>query len=412
VSVAPPCCETASTTFDASGDAIVTIHGNNGAVNVTYTGPVGRVAVTSGGTLLAGGTTAYTNKTADPEVVEFYAGPQPLPSPSAIPTTSLVRCVNVFVSNPMCKPLPSSPAIAANSAAWAALLFQAGHDGFSGISAGTSEESEPLTYLGLTDPFVTLTLACTKETYSPGTCATHGLPDGSAQQIPLDIFVSQGSDHHAAVDDVSLGGERDYWLAPYPVAPLPTLWAVGGAGFCSWSSDGTNCSGSTATNIATSLGGISQADLTAAEASPNGSLPYAISVSALCADPSFVYPASSSDGSNTNTSTACVGATGSGQRPPEGTRGFLALTDAAINATTNAPYVKAILRTMDAQHMGFTITDTDWPGSQGLNPAYRHDSFAPQAAEIGITSPNFTLPITTNGFDLATVVRFCSNGSC
>jgi hypothetical protein len=411
VSVAPPCCETASTTFDAAGDAIVTIHGNNGAVNVTYTGPVGRVAVTSGGTLLAGGTTAYTNKTADPMVVEFYAGPQPTSSPIPAPSgLTLRRCIDVFKTSPLCVPLPAKPAIAPNSAAWAKLLFQAGHNSIGSIGVGSQEESEPLVDFPIGAPFVSLPMDCSKETYSAGTCASFGNPNGSVQQIPTNIEVSQGSDHHAAIDSHLYGGEFEYWLAPYPSTTAGNTWAVGGAGFCPWSGTGTNCSGSTATNIAYSFN-ISQAELSLAEASPNGALPYALGVSVVCADPSFVAPAVSSDGANTNTSTACIGFTGAGQRPPEGTRFYIPMTDAQINATNNLPYVRAILRTLDEQHMGGIIVDTNWAGAPGIAVQYRMDSFAPQAAEAGITGTSFSLPITNNGVDLTTIV-FCANGSC
>jgi hypothetical protein len=311
----------------------------------------------------------------------------------------------------MCVPLPSSPSISTNSAAWAALLFQSGHNSLAGLPIGKGDESEPITFLGLTDSYASLVMACNKETYSPGTCAGNGDPNGSIQQIPLDIAVSQGSDHHAAVANASLQGDVYYWLAPYPPVFTGT-WAVGGAGFCKWSGPGTGCSGSTATDIATSMGGIEADALTAAEADPvHGVLNYALSASALCADPSFVYPATSSDGSNTNSTPACAGHTGAGQRPPEGTRWYLPYTDAQINATANAPYVKVILRTVDVQHYGGTITDTNWTGAPGLSPQSGQGDFSKQEAEAGLTGPNFTLPITTNGIDLTKTV-FCTNGTC
>lgn len=401
---------TYATAIDPSGDLIVTVSAPLGSVNITTTkSPVYAISVTQGGvtTALPPGQTAYTTLTHPPMIVEFFSPPVVPPNPN--PNT---RCTVVFTSNPMCKPLPANPALSPNSAAWAALLFQAGHDQIGGISVGTQEESEPLDIITQGAALLSLPLDCSKESYSAYSCSHNGNPSGTMQTLPLDTYVSQGSDHHSSHDDPVAKGEYDYWLAPYPFSTTLTSWTVGGAGFCSWSGPGTGCSGSTATDIATSLGGVDMYDLSAAEGSANGSLPYALSVSALCADSTYVYPAVSSDGANTDTSSACTSALGAGARPPEGTRGYLALTDAQIDATTNAPYVKALLRTADEQHMGFTITDTNWSGAPGLSVAYRAQPFTAQGAEIGLAG-NFTLPITTTGLpDLATIVRFCSNGSC
>lgn len=389
-------------------------------MNVTYSGLIGSITVDSCGTLQPNsGPVAYTTKTCDPEIVTFHGPPAPAPSPSAGPTLApgqnLVDCIDKFVSNPMCQPLPANPAIAPNSAAWSALEFQSGHQGFAplgiGTGKGSDDGSEPITDLPIGAPFASLVMSCDVEVYSAGTCASHGDPNGSTQQIPLNGYVAANSDHHLAVDNHAYAGEFDYWNAPFPIIFSGT-WHVGGAGFCPWSGNGTGCSGSTATNIVTSMGAITQDLLTKAESTPNGTLPYALGASVLCGDPTYVFPATSSDGSNTNTSSACVGHTGAGQRPPEGTRWFLNLTDDQVNATNNAPYVKAILRTINKQHFGGTITDTNWSGAPGLAMQYHHDPFTPQAIEAKLTGTNFELPITTNGIDLSTEIIFCSNGTC
>jgi hypothetical protein len=88
------------------------------------------------------------------------------------------------------------------------------------------------------------------------------------------------------------------------------------------------------------------------------------------------------------------------------------MTDAQVNATNNKPYVLAILRTIDKQHYGGTITDTNWSGAPGLSMQYHHDPFTPQEAEAGLTGTNFQLPITVNGINLATQIVFCTNGTC
>ncbi len=408
----PACCETVKAAGFVNGNATFRVTGGNGSVNVTYSGLIGAITVDSCGTLQPNsGPVAYTTKTCDPMVVTFHGAPLPAVNPSPIAAAPL-NCIGKFVANPMCKPLPANPSASTSSAAWAALLFQSGHNSIAGFSIGNGDEGEPITFLGVHDPYVALTLQCNKQTYSPGTCATHGNPDGSMQKIPLNIFVSTGSDHHAAISSVELQGDVYYWLAPSPPVLTGSAWPVGGAGFCPWSGDGTNCSGSTATNIATSLGGITSDALNAAEADPvHGVLPYAISTSALCADPTFVFPATSSDGSNTNSSSACAGHTAAGQRPPEGTRWFLPYTDEQIDATSNLPYVKAILRTMDEQHYGGLVTDTNWWGAPGLAVQYAQGDYSKQEAEVGAKGTSFTLPITTNGVDLTKIV-FCTNGTC
>ncbi len=327
--------------------------------------------------------------------------------------------MTIYVSNPICKPLPSNPSISPNSAAWAALEFQSGHDNIGGLgcagacTGNVNEGSEPLDQLNPADPSINVVTSCNKEPYAAGTCKGNGVPSGTPLALPVGMYVEQGSDHHCAADIVIMGEEFDGWLCDDPVVS-PTL-NLGGGGVCPWSGDGTGCSGSTATDIATSLGGIDPNALAAAEASPNGTLPYAISASVLCGDPSFVYPAKSSDGANTNSSSACVGHTGAGQRPPEGTRWFLNLTDAQINATNNLPYVKVLLRTVDREHYGGYIGDTNWSGAPGLSFAWRHDAWLGPAAELGINpnaTPTYSIPVTTNGIDLSKSVTFCTNGTC
>jgi hypothetical protein len=360
--------------------------------------------------------------------------PRPTPAPTSTPTatptatptstptstqvTSTNQCV-YFRSNPMCSPLPATKAVASNSGAWASLLFQSGHDALQSIEVTNStayvndvnDGSEPLYPLQAGTPAYTETIACNVVSWSAYVCGLTN-QNGAVISVPANLVPASNSDHHASIADYLRGGEEDFWLFPTGGLTNNGTLNVGGAGFCSWSGDGTNCSGSTATNIATSLGGIDPADLKAAEAS-GGTLPYAISVSALCADPSYVYPATASDGSNTNSSSACSGHTGPGQRPPEGTRGFLNLTDAQVNATNNAPYVKVILRTMDAQHLGFTVTDTNWSGAPGLAPQYRKGDWTFAESEAGLpTSGVVSLPVTTNGINLSTQTVFCSNGTC
>ncbi len=322
----------------------------------------------------------------------------------------------------MCHPLPSNPAVSVNSTVWSLLEFQTGHNSIGGMQISTAADqyldpgdgTEPLEQLVPGQATIAQKINCSVASYSAYVCGVTHL-QGVTLDVPADMMPAGGSDHHYSYDDPSAagsGGEYDFWLAKPPGSPNSTM-QVGGAGLCKWGSDGTACSGSTATNIATSLGGVDPVVLQAAESNPNGTLGYAISASALCADPSFVYPASASDGSNTNSSSACAGHTAAGQRPPEGTRWFLNLTDDQINATSNAPYVKVILRTMDRQHYGGVITDTNWSGAPGLAIQSRRGDYTFAANEAGIgIAKDMVIPITTNGIDLQSTVRFCSNGTC
>ena len=309
--------------------------------------------------------------------------------------------------------------MSSNSAAWAALNFQSGHDGFGSILDANvadpftdpNDGSEPVDELQVGAPTIAQVVSCDVESYSAWTCSQTNM-QGRSINVPAGMMPAGNSDHHYSYDDYGANGEYDFWLAPMPGAPGATLH-VGGAGFCAWGTDGTNCSGSNATGIATSLGGIDPVLLQAAESSPNGTLPYAITAAVLCADPTWVYPAAGSDGANTNSSSACAAATGAGQRPPEGTRWFLNMTDAQVNATNNAPYVKVLLRTIDRQHYGGVIADTNWAGAPGLSFNYHRGNFNFAATEAGMSiTANMAIPVTTNGFDPAKAIEFCTNGTC
>ena len=341
-------------------------------------------------------------------------GPGNPPAPIDAPDLSCSH----FASNPMCSPLPASPRRSASSAMWAAEQAQPGrspeladlqiaqsadpHDRF--------DNAEPLYALpaGTGVPHV---LACNREPWSAYICnATH--LGGTTVLVPAGAVPAGNSDEHLAWSDTANRREVDLWLSSIPDATPNSTLPVGGAGQCLWGSDGTACSGSTATNIATSLGDIQPALVGVAEADPHGTLPYALSTSFLCADTTFVYPANASDGSNTNGTPACAGHVGTGGRPPEGTRWYIDKSDDEIDATTNAPYVKALLRTLDREHFGGTITDTNWSGAPGPALQSRRGDWRSIVAETGRSGNDVDVPITSYGLDLARDIVFCSNGTC
>ena len=334
------------------------------------------------------------------------------------PATGGTGCPH-FATNPLCASLPAEPRVSSSSAAWASVVMQSGRayfPNFNGyVPAGTTSQNDgslPLDELPAAAPRIAQMIDCDAVPWGVYTCKGSGI-QGKMIDVPAIMLPAGNSDHHYSWNDEKAQGEYDFWLAPKHGSSDATLH-LGAGGFCRWSGDGTGCSGSTATNIASSLGTVHAYALKAAEADPvHGTLGYAIATSALCADPSWVYPANYSDGANTNGSPACAGHTANGQRPPEGTRWFLALTDAQIDATDNAPYVKALLRTMDEEHYGGFVSDTNWSGAPGLTPQYDRGDFRFAAAEAGVSTGAYgSVPFTLNGIDLASSVRFCSNGSC
>jgi len=317
----------------------------------------------------------------------------------------------------MCSPLPSNKSVSPNSSSWSSLLFQPGRDSISGIEVSTdptnpNDGSTPLLPLLAGQPSYTETIACDAVSWADWVCGLTN-QNGAVIRVPTNFKRASNSDRHAKIADSMRQGEEDFWLVQSDWIVDNGTIHVGGAGFCPWSGDGTNCSGSTATRLPLSLGEITEEDVKAAEVSPNGSLPYALAMQALCADPSSVWPATASDGINTDSTPACAGHTGPGQRPPEGTRGYIDLTDAQINATSNLPYVKTILRTIDREHYGLIITDTNWDGAPGLSVNSRKGDWTFAKLEAALpTSGTVHLPVTTSGIDLRADVKFCSNGTC
>jgi hypothetical protein len=330
--------------------------------------------------------------------------PPPVPKTTSAPTSAptpvaLTGCLH-FQQNPVCKPLPGNPAVSPHSAAWAALEFQSGRGSF-GSGAGAVSGDFP--FGSDSGPTTSVVIACDAAPWSAGQCnASH--TNGITLAVPSGMIPATNSDHHYSFTSVGKNGEYDFWLAQAPGSPGSTMH-VGGLGFCSWSGDGTNCSGSTATNLASSLGLGTPAEMLAAEQTPNGTFGHAIAAATLCADPSWVAPATYSDGTNTNSYAACSGHTGSGARPPEGIRWFLNYTDAQINAMNVPAFAKAFYRTLDKQHYGGIITDTTWNLGQGMNPQWQFGDYSKATGGADMSFPLGPIVLSRD-------VVFCVNGSC
>jgi hypothetical protein len=347
------------------------------------------------------------------------AAPSASPKPTAAPVDG-TSCTH-FVSNPVCHQLPAAPKVSAYSAAWAALDFQPGRNYVPSFSAKPGSDpflesqdgsDPPLGELTSGGASLAVVVDCDAASWGPYVCGNNGI-ENKTLNVPAGIMPAGNSDHHYSFNDDAAQKEYDFWLVQnIPTASGQTLH-IGAGGVCAWSGDGTNCSGSNATNIAGSLGSITEADFVRGESGPNASFGHAISFSTLCADPSYVYPAVSSDGSNTNTSSACSGHTGTNGRPPEGTRVYLDMSDAQVDAMNLPAYAKAWWRTLDREHEGGFIADTNWSGAPGLSPAFQRDDFSQQAREAGVDPvPYAQVPIGLGTINMAQNIKFCSSGTC
>jgi hypothetical protein len=207
---------------------------------------------------------------------------------------------------------------------------------------------------------------------------------------------------------------------------------VGGAGYCAWDSDGTSCSGADAINVAMTIGTIDPVTLAYVDkyGGSTGTLPFALEMGAICALPEnygseaqyvgFVYPANNSDGAATQGENGCT----LNNAPAEGTRFFINRTDAQINALSVPNFMKVILRTMDKQHHGAFVGDSQWRQSSygfasvGTNGGYAAWQFALTEAKIVPPNENGVtlIPFSTGvgGPDPLTPADFvfCRSGTC
>jgi hypothetical protein len=319
----------------------------------------------------------------------------------------------------MCRPLPADPAVSTSSARWAALEFQAGRSSLGYLQQSNAvdpfldawDTSEPVVSVAPGIATIAQVLQCSLVSYGPTKCKQFGL-EGATIEVPTNMEPEGSPDHHYSFDSSTAGGEYDFWMSNEPGVAGGTL-NVGTAGFCKWGGDGTGCSDATASQIVTSLGGLDATAIANAEATPNGVLNYALSAVALCADSTFVYPATQSDGADTDATPACAGSTAAGGRPPEGTRWFINATDATIDALGIPPYAKVILRTADVQHYGGVLVGTNWSGGPGLSISAHRGNYDFMATEAGYAiTTDINIPIYSTGLNLATAVEFCTNGTC
>ncbi len=356
----------------------MTVSGENGAVTVYVKGGNFKSSeIVSGGTFVGAGSTgavAYTNKTADPEIVEFVAFPPVvLPSPTAaLPYPQ--QCVDLYPTSIFCQPLPANPVFNANSATWD--TAQGGGGTIAGMQvsetgAPPNDGSFPVVY-GTNIPLVPVNIDCSLVSWGPWTCVTKGDNPNSVLtttvQLPEQLIVEGTTDAHYGYGNATLKQTFWCWLCgtangAEPKNPINLTagqtFNVGTAGACSWSGDGTGCSGSFATNIAGDIGILDPLEILAALAVPDGYIHHAIKIFPTCNGTPFVPPATASDGQCFRGPNGSNIATSAGL--PEGSRGRYNLTFAQIDALSIPDYQKVILRTL--RMYGTVDSDTGWGGS-------------------------------------------------
>jgi len=280
----------------------------------------------------------------------------------------------LFPASPFLTRVPNPATVNPQSAIWLAKLgnFSLGRFQFAADASGLGHDYGFPLYYNHAGANVPVKIHCTRHW---GTCNVEGLTVYiDPHEVPQDN-ARAGQDSHLGLIDQNVGDGYEY-----------TFWQVGPAsGEGSWPpSDGTlhiswggrcllsgngftnpsftarpsACSG-TATSTPLSSGAIRVKDLLAAVQS-GGTLPFALAVGVKCSAHTFLPPFRGSDGHDPTCS-------------PQGSRMYLAMHDADVDATGAAPIVRAILRTIDEDHYGMFVTDTNG-GQDGVSLATEADT--------------------------------------
>jgi hypothetical protein len=287
-----------------------------------------------------------------------FAGSSPVYDPPA-------GVVPYFPTSPFSQKIPNPPTVNPRSAAWVAALapFTLSRLAANDVSNIVHDHGEPiyLNHAGANNP---VKIHCTSN-FGHIPCNVEGQTVYiDPREIPQHGD-APGEDDHLALIDEPAGYEYDFW-AVHEWPPQDGVLNVNWGGRCALSGNGfTNPSytgphwnsgcASTASGTPLTMGTIRAKDLLAAIAT-GGTLPQALAVAVACPGKGVPLPApflGSGDG-------RCPG------NAPEGSRMYLAMHDADVNALSAAPLVKVILRTLDEDHYGAYIIDTggQQPGIQ------------------------------------------------
>jgi hypothetical protein len=238
-----------------------------------------------------------------------------------------------------CTSDPCSPALDKNSTSQVAGIMAGGALDLGDIYEGYPGDNDfPIYYASTSDP--TYTVTCDDGGCGAGT-VTVKIPDGA--------YASGGSDHHLAVIDLSAGTETDFWEFNDNKTGTGTTTPVygggsisaGSAGYCtifSFASNANSCA-----NSSIAAGTPVQPQTLDPREILSGNISHTLYVAVGCDQNGFVFPATHSDGQ-------CAAG------PKVGSRVWLDLTDAQINALRDPPWAKTILHAM--HRYGFTVSDS------------------------------------------------------
>jgi len=291
--------------------------------------------------------------------------PAGVPAPASSAYDPPAGSVPFFPASPFRQKIPNPPTVNPNSAAWVAGMGPFSLNNIAAVTpAGTLVNHHEPVYYNHGGANVPVTIHCTAH-FGNRDCSTEGMTVYIDPRETPQNGAKPGEDDHLALIDVPAGYEYDFWVVhewPPQNGVLTVNWAgrcaLDGNGFTNPSYSGphwnSGCA-STASGTPISMGLIRAKDLMAALHDPHGSLPEAIAFGIPCPGPGPL-PApflGSGDGK-------CPG------HAPEGSRLYLAMHDADVDALGVAPIVAVILRTLDEDHYGAFLIDTGGrqPGMQ------------------------------------------------
>jgi hypothetical protein len=308
--------------------------------------------------------------------------PTPAPQASAYDPPAGDQPYFSSSSNPFDLQLPATPNVNPNSASMLSYFQSCCSNGpfafrpfqVFGTLPNTKEIAFPVYYnhAGSNTP---VTINCTT-TYGSTPCNVQGMTlYVDNREIP------QGeSDGHWVMIDPTAGYEYVLYQTQWP--PKNGVLSATSGGRCALSGNGfTNpsysgpawnrgCSGD-ASATPLSMGTVRAKDWLAQINTTNGVLPDALNYSFSCngvsADTGGALPSPFPP-------TAGDGCLAQNEAPAEGSRIFLAMHDAQVNALSVPPLSKVLLRTLDEDHYGAILIDTGANGYNGLGINVESDS--------------------------------------
>jgi hypothetical protein len=241
-------------------------------------------------------------------------------------------------ASPFNQPLPDNPPLASTSGVNVATLTSwHDHKPISpvvGVADTDEDWSHPYYFSGASDPV--FTVHCTE---AWGTCDVEGL----RVRIPDQARPAGADDGHMAVIDQENGWEYDFWQVRGKPAGGGTLTISWGGRTRIGTADATGLdTNATAGHYGLMAGIIRYPEIA------SGRIDHALFMSAKCTNGKRVFPA---------------GGTGSGcggpDAPPMGSRFFLDMSDAQIDALAVPAWRKPVLKAM--AHYGMILGDTGGP---------------------------------------------------